>query len=195
MTREDVEKWIETEQGKAWLEEKKRPLNEKKEQLLEEVAIYKKRLTDATEKGNALEGKINGYLANLSKAHVAAIMAGEGSINKILPDNELKEFVRSKIEKIADADGGLIPDIDDEGHFKLATNSGKSFADYYNEWTATEGAKSFIANACCGGGARGSNFGGGGMTLQTVKNMTPEQVAARFDDPTFRSQFANASTN
>lgn len=194
MKIEDVEKWVETDEGKKWLDEKKKPLIEKRDQLLDEVAVYKKRLTDVTEKGNALEGKLTGYLENLKKAHCENIFNDVQTFkNKVIDDKELRTFVLSKIEKTAEADGGLIADIDDNGQFKLATADGKEFADYYREWTQTEGAKSFLLNLSCGGGARGSLGLSYNNTVNDVKRMTPEQVAAKLDDPSFRNSFASSN--
>lgn len=196
MKIEELEKWIETDEGKKWLEEKKKPLIEKRDQLLDELVVYKKRLTDETEKGNALEGKITGYLVNLKNAHCKNIFDDVQTFKtKVLDDKDLRQFVLNKIEKIAEADGGLNPIIDDNGAFKLATADGKEFADYYKEWITTEGAKAFLANLNSGGGALGSPTGNVlnyRITKSELKHMTPQQVAEKLDDPTFRNNFANS---
>lgn len=187
MKKEDVEKWLETDEGKEWLDEKKKPLLDKRNQLLDEIASLKNRLAGESEKGNALDTKLNNYLANLTKSHCTRIFEGANkNHDALLKGNNVREFVKRQIEKNAEADGGLIPDIDDSGEFKFATASGKSFEDYFTEWAGTEEAKAFIAVNCTGGGARGSSFGGGG-NLQTVKKMTPEEIARNLDSPTFRN--------
>lgn len=190
MKIEDLEKWIETEEGENWLNEKKKPLIEKKEQLLSEIAIYKKRLTEATEQGNALDGKVKNYLENLKKAYCQNCFDDVNTFNvKVFDDKELRAFILNKIETMAEADGGLIPDIDDNGQFKFATADGKDFKEYYKEWTGTEGAKSFIQNLCTGGGARGCEPSNSinMYSKETIKRMTPEQVAENLDNPTFRN--------
>ena len=195
MKIEEVEEWAKTEAGAKWLEEKKRPLTEKRDQLLNELADMKKRLADATEQGNALDGKLKGYLENLTNAHVLNILDGKvvkkdgkGNLPDVLPDAELREFVRGKIEKLAELDGGLIAGIDDSGAFTLATKDGKGFADYYEEWTGTDAAKSFLANHCTGGGARGYLRGElSGITANAVKSMSPVEVASKLNDPAFRN--------
>lgn len=193
MKIEEVEKWLETDEGKNWLEEKKRPLLKKNNDLLEEIALTKKRLTDETEKGNALEGKINGYLIKLKKELCLSCFDDYNTFkNRLIPDNELREFVLNKIEKTADADGGLIPDIDDNGEFHYQTADGKSFQDYYSEWLTTESAKSYIQNLSCGGGAKGSGDLSGSFTRANIRKMTPEEVAKNLDNPTFRNSFENS---
>lgn len=192
MKIEEVEKWLETDEGKQWLEEKKRPLLKKNSDLLEEIALNKKRLTDETTKGNALEGKLNSYLAKLKKEMCLNCFDDYDRFkNRLISDKELREFVLSKIEKIADADGGLVADIDDNGEFHYQTADGKSFQDYYSEWLTTESAKSYIQNLSCGGGARGSGGSFDNFTKASIKKMTPEEVAKNLDNPTFRSNFEN----
>ena len=190
MKREEVEAWLETEEGKKWLEEKKEPLIKKNEQLLEEVTGIKKRLADATEKGNALEGTINNYLERLKKEFCSNCFDDYSTFKDFLiPNKELREFVLSKIEKLAEADGGLIPSINDTGEFQYSTADGKNFKEYYSEWLKTESAKSFISNPSTGGGAKGSlptNFDSS-FTQNSVKNMSPEEVAKNLDNPTFRN--------
>lgn len=189
---DELEKWLETDEGKQWLEEKKKPLVEKRDQLLNELADTKKRLADAGEKSDAQSAKIKEYFANLTKSHCARVLdGGNAKKEKVMPDEELREFVKSKIEKMAEADGGFIPDIDDSGNFRLATADGKSFEDYFNEWAGTEKAKSFLQCQVCGGGAKGSDFGAsvGGFDRNAVKNMTPQEVAERLDNPSFRNSF------
>ena len=141
MKIEELEEWVKTEEGQKWLDEKKRPLMEKRDQLLDELQNLKNRLAGETEKGNALDGKINGYLAKLKKDFVKGCFDDYGKFkNTLLPDPELREFVASKIAKLAEADGGLIADIDDGGEFTYKTADGKSFEDYYSEWLGTESA-------------------------------------------------------
>lgn len=190
MKIEELEEWVKTDDGKKWLDEKKRPLVEKRDQLLDELQNLKNRLAGETEKSGALDGKINGYLEKLKKEFVKGCFDDWGKFkNTLVPDEELREFVAAKIGKIADADGGLIADIDDDGQFTYKTADGKSFEDYYSEWLGTEGAKSYIANPSTGGGARGSGFGNscGDYSLNAVKRMTPEEVAKNLDNPAFRA--------
>ena len=191
MKKEEVEKWIaETEEGKEWIEGKKQPLLDKRNELLEEVAIYKKRLTDATDKSNALEEKLNGYLANLTSAHCIAVMEGHGTTGeKVLNDKDLKSFVRNKIERLAEVDGGFKPVINSNGEFIYSTDAGKNFADYFAEWAKSEGAKPFIQNPCSGGGAGGSLSYSFENPTDKIKHMTAEQVAKELDTPEFAKGF------
>ena len=192
MKIEEVEKWLETDEGKQWLEEKKSPLLKKNSELLEELALNKKRLTDETAKGNALEGKLKNYFVKLSNELVFNCFDDYNKFkNVLIADKELREFVKSKIEKLAEAEGGLIPDIDDNGEFSYQTAEGKTFQDYYSEWLTTESAKSYISNPCCGGGARGSSNFIGNYTKADIKKMTPQQVAEKLNDTTFRNNFEN----
>ena len=190
MKLDELEKWLETEEGKKWLEGKKEPLLKKNTQLLDEIAGYKKRLTDATEQGNALNGKLNGYLEKLKRELCLNCLDDFNTFkSRILPDPELREFVINRIEKMADADGGLKPDINDNGDFVYQTADGKNFKDYYGEWLETESAKSYIENQSCGGGAKGSDplTPDSSFTRNAIKKMSPEEVAANLDKPAFRS--------
>ena len=141
----EIEEWLKTEEGKKWLELQKKPLLEKRDELLQEVAGLKSRLAADSEKGNALEAKLNSCLDNLRKNLCYGAFDDELQYNaKVISDNDLRDFVLSKIEKLAEADGGLVADVNDDGEFTYAAANGKGFADYYREWTQTEGANSFL---------------------------------------------------
>ena len=192
----DVEKWLETDEGKEWLEGKKQPLIDKRNQLLDEISSLKNRLTDESEKSNAQNAKIKGYLENLKNKHCFDCFNDYDTFKSVLiDDKELKQFVLEKITKLAEVDGGLIADIDDNGNFKYATSQGKEFKDYYKEWLSTESAKSFIYNPSTGGGARGnySKSVDNIYSKEALKKMSPEQIAENLNNPAFRNSL-NSNT-
>lgn len=185
MDKEELNKWILTDEGKEWLEGLKKPLADKRDELLGEIAGLKKRLADAASASNASAGKIQAYINRLKAEHCNRVFSDyEKYKSRLIEDPELREFVLGKIERMAG--GGLVPDIDDGGNFTFADASGKSFEDYYSEWLATDGAKSYIANSCTGGGARGNSGNFGGVTLNAIERMTPLEVARNLDSPAFR---------
>lgn len=194
MNLEDVEKWSATDEGRTWLEAKKMPLVEKRNELLKEVTELKERLADASERSNATDAKLKGYLENLKARYCLSLMDDVDNYKtKVLDDKDIREFVKNKIEKQAELVGGFIADIDNEGNFTLATSEGKTFAEYYKEWTETDGAKAFLQCLNSGGGALGSGFGRGleSYSTDTIKKMSPAEIAEKLDNPQFRNTLQN----
>lgn len=180
----DVDEWVKTQEGKQWLELQKQPLIDKRSELLEEINSLKSRLTADSEKGNALEAKLNGYLEKLRQKTCYGAFDDLQTFNDVLlPSKELREFVLNKIVKTAEADGGLIAKINDSGEFSYATSDGKTFADYYKDWLKTDEAKDFIKVASTGGGARGDNQG---MLPNDIEKLTVQQIASGLSDKSFR---------
>lgn len=189
MDAEEVEKWIETEEGKKWIAQKTSGLVAKRDELLNEVAKLKKRLGDAEARGNAFGLKMGGYLARMKADYVSSCFDDYDKFgNRLLANAELREFVLGKIERLAEDDGGLIADIDEsDGGFSYKTADGKDFAAYYAEWLGTESAKAFISNPSTGGGAMGSDGGGGAaLTRNRIESMSPQEVADNLGKPEFR---------
>ncbi len=180
----DIEEWIKTEEGKQWLELQKQPLIDKKNELLSEISSLKSRLAADGEKGNALEAKLNGYLEQLRKKTCYSAFDDYHTFNNVLlPSKDLREFVLNKIIRTAEADGGLIANINDSGEFSYATSDGKTFADYYKDWLATDEAKSFIRVDCTGGGASG---GYQSVLPNELEKLTVQQIASGLSDMAFR---------
>jgi hypothetical protein len=155
ITKEQVEEWLQTEEGSAWLEEKKQPLINKRDELLQKVKSLTGDLQQATQSAdgaNDLLQRERDAVKKLVVDHRLESLMDEARVNP-----SLKNALRTKLENEytfevkADGQDRYAVVKDSEGNENRLDEFMKNWADTQQN----EEAKSWLmAPHNTGGGAR-----------------------------------------
>lgn len=162
----------------------------KNKELLAELSESNGKLKEAIGKSNALEDMNKTYANEITRRIISDTY--NTSNNKLMDGTQ--EIVRRMLFINAESNNGLNLKVNDDKSISLEDTSGKTFQNYFDEWTTTEQAKAYIKNHCSGAGTSSSeNFGVGslsafsGLSRESLERMTPQQVADNLDNPSFKS--------
>lgn len=185
MDLEELKKWIETDEGKAWLEGQKQPLLKKRDELLAAIQKGNANLAEQTQRASDAEKLLTEERAAL-RAHVV-----DGELDRLLDEQHVPAPIRPTVTALLNetygielvADGGkkkaVAKLIVEDGTEKVV-----SLKEMVTAWALTPEAKTVrLAPASMGGGASGGTGGGGGaakvMALGEF-NALPAQARLEF---------------
>lgn len=162
MDREQVEKWIETTEGAAWLNEHKRGLIEKRDELLQKVKDLNEEHRKATQQVNDLQST----LAQERDAVRATLVDREVSSfvdRHVVPGlREGAKALFTGLDVTVAADGKLRTPVVSKDNLAGLLQAGEEAPDglplgeYLDRWSKTDEAKAYLsAPQNSGGGAKG----------------------------------------
>ncbi|SIP92971.1 hypothetical protein SAMN05920897_101318 [Alkalispirochaeta americana] len=162
MDPKELESWIETNEGAAWLNGLKAPLLAKRDELLAKNRELSERLTEATQKVNDTSGLLQAERDAIRSTLVNREIDGFVSRNVVPTMSEVaRTMLSSRIDAEVKADGQhREPHVSKETakDFLLENEESISLREYLTRWSSSEEAKNFLlAPHNSGGGARGSS--------------------------------------
>lgn len=163
MDKQELETWLETEEGSAWLEEKKAPLIKKRDELLEQNKSLRADLTglktEADGQREATQREQNALKKVLIDDKLDALMNKHG----VFP--QLRNALRSELEE-----KGLEVAADGEHRKAVVGSDQKELSEYMQEWAESDEAAEWLKPPV----NRGAGATGSGPDL----NLNDDEAAA-----------------
>jgi hypothetical protein len=158
MDLNELNSWLLTDEGAAWLESQKQPLINKRDELLSTIRNTNGKLVELDQRSAAAEKSLSEERAILSTVLVdkelASLLKSANVFETVIPGTvaELKEryAIRVKADGLNRIACGMVQGADGEG-------KETSLADIVSTWSKTPEAKKVILETNQGGGAPGSN--------------------------------------
>jgi hypothetical protein len=189
MNLKELEKWLETDEGKQWGEQYKAPLLSNRDGILSELKSANGKISEMgqrlTEAENALKSEKAVTSRYLIDNDLTALLRKENAFEEIIP--RLLETMKTAYGLTIKADGnnrkaiGVMKD-------KEGKNIEAELPDIIADWKKTLESKFFLKNPNVGGGASG-----GSLTTpnsSALKNIPGSELAKMSDD-----QFRNVIQN
>jgi hypothetical protein len=179
MNTDELNQFIETDDGKAWLESQKKPLIDKRDELLSEIKTGSARIEEATQRAATIEQSFEAWRNAAERAvldePLKAALRNAGAFDSMLPGllSSLKET------------HGLKVDAGGEG-LTLADKEGKpaSIQAIIEGWrTSPEGQE--IQKIRYGAKAPMRGSATAGYSIDQLKAMSADQVRELMNDPAF----------
>jgi hypothetical protein len=153
----ELNQWIETEEGKKWGDEFKAPLLNKRDELLAALKEANGKLTD-------LEQRSAGAAEELSqeRAALSALVVDKELTRMLKEAHIMEQALPSVIAELKNSYGitvkanGPEPQAIDKTKGEDGTEKEAGLAEIVSEWATTSAARQVLLNASAGGGASGS---------------------------------------
>jgi len=179
--------WIETEEGKQWLDSQKSGLVNKRDELLEALKQSTAKLAEQDQRSAAAEALVKEERAALTTALV------DGELVRLLKSaNVFEAVVPATVALLKESHAIQIkangPNRKASGTVKGAdgTESELGLADIVSAWCRTPEAKQVIRNGNTGGGALPGNVITGSLFTPDLKNISGQSLA-KMSDAEFQS--------
>ncbi len=185
----ELQEWIRTDDGAAWMESQKAPLVAKRDELLEALRQSNGKASEQAQRAADLERLLGEERASIARVVVddalAGILKGKRVMEPAIPGvvAELREAYGLNVS----ANGterkatGTIRGAD--GSTRAA-----SLEEVVGEWSKTPAAqKVILVPPSSGGGSPGPGPVSGGFTRDAIAKMSPREVADNFDRPEFQA--------
>ena len=189
MDVKELEKWLETDEGRDWIEAKKKPLLENRDSILSELKAA------------------NGELSELGQRLMETentLMSEKGFTSKYLIDTDLTALLRKAnvfedvipytLETLKAAYGlSIKADGDNRKAIGVLKREGKEIEaelpDIVADWATQPMSKCFIRNGNSGGGSTGVSLGAA-PALSALRDI-PGRELAKMSDSDFRNMIQN----
>jgi len=180
MDTKELEQWIETDDGRAWIERKKSGLLNKQQELLKQIKDGNAALTDSGQRLAAAEGSLSEEKAFIERLLVddtlKALLRSAGVLEIAIP--QVIPALKNAYGITIAADGlnrtawGVLKETD-------GTEKQGDLQDVVTDWLKTPEAKQVVINRDTGGGATGSNAKA--TTKQSLSGLSGQALAAMSD--------------
>lgn len=180
MNIDELNQFIETDEGRSWLEGQKKPLIDKRDELLGELKAGSARIEEATQRAATVEQSLEAWRKATEAAVVdeplKAALKNAGAFDSMLPGlvSALKEAHGLKV----DASGGGLALKDKEG-------KDASIAAIIKDWSLGPEGQEITRIRYGTKPPAGGGRSPGVYSLDDLKGMSADQVRKLMDDPAF----------
>jgi hypothetical protein len=175
MNTNELNRWLETEEGKKWGDEFKAPLLNKRDELLAALKDANGKIAEAEQRSTAAAGELS------QEREALSALAVDKELSRVLQEKHVMEAVIPSI--IAELKNSYGITVKADGPNRQAIGKVKaedgereaSLAEIVSAWAETPAAKQVTLNTNTGGGALGSN--GGAHTTHSLSKLSGPALA------------------
>jgi hypothetical protein len=178
----ELEKWVESDEGKAWLESQKRPLLIKRDELLTELKSASGRLSELE-----LSSKQTESILSEERAALAAVLVDQGLVS-LLKEKRIYDSVIPSVTAMLKETYGITVKADGPNRMacgRTKETDGKeseiSLADIVSTWSKTLEAKQVTPNNNSGGGTPPGRFTFNSSTVPELQKLSGQALAYMSD--------------
>jgi hypothetical protein len=186
----ELNKWLETPEGKKWGDEFKAPLLNKRDELLAELKNANGKLAELEQRSAAAAEELS-----QERAAMSAFLVDQGLSDELRKAHCMESAIPSVVESLKNSHGisvkanGLTRQAVGKTRGEDGTEQETSLAEIISAWAQTPAAKQVTLNSSTGGGARGS--AGGVHTTHALDRLSGPELA-RLSDAEFQAMRQSA---